>query len=108
MCLVSCLCVPDRNVLPPPSAQVLFGAFRFHPVNDLAVELFLNSDVGHGCGWRGAVPMFLSRRGPDHVTRSNVLDWATPALYPATAHGHDQRLAQPGGCAKLPERRGQA
>ncbi len=108
MCLVSCLCVPDRNVLPPPSALVLFVADRFHPVNDLAVELFLNSDVGHGCGWRGAVPMFLSRREPDHVTRSNVLDWTTPALDPATASRHDQRLAKPGGCAMLPERRVQA
>ena len=94
MCLVSCLCVPDRNVLPPPSALVLFGAFRFHPVNDLAVELFLNGDVRHGCGWRGPVPMFLNRLEPDHVPWSNVLDGTTPALDPATASRHDQRLAQ--------------
>src|SRR5579872_3716559 len=38
--------------------------------------------------------MFFTRRKPDHVTRSNVLDWAPPMLYPAVASGHDQGLAQ--------------
>jgi hypothetical protein len=37
--------------------------------------------VRHGCGRRGAVPMLLTRRAPDHVTRPHFLDRASPALY---------------------------
>jgi hypothetical protein len=29
----------------------------FHPVDDLAVERFLNCDMRHGGGWRGTMPM---------------------------------------------------
>src|SRR2546421_9179402 len=57
MCLVSCLCVPGRNDLPTRSGQVLFVTDLLHPIDGLAVELFLNSNVRHGCGWRGTVPM---------------------------------------------------
>jgi hypothetical protein len=49
----------------------LFVADLFHPVNRFAVELFLNGDVRHGRGWRGAVPMLLARREPDYVSRSD-------------------------------------
>jgi hypothetical protein len=38
--------------------------------------------------------MRLTRRDPDHVTRPNLLDRTTPALYPAAAGRHDQGLAQ--------------
>jgi hypothetical protein len=62
---------------------------------------FLNGDVRHGRGWRGAVPTFLSRLEPDHVTWSNVLDGTTPVLYPTAASRHDQGLAKPSGCAIL-------
>ena len=41
-------------------APVLFVTNLFHPVNGLAVELFLNGDVRHGCGRRGAVPVLLA------------------------------------------------
>src|SRR5581483_2832558 len=54
----------------------------------------LNGDVRHSCGGCGTVPVFLAWREPDHVTRSNVLDRTTPALDPAIAGCHDQRLAQ--------------
>jgi hypothetical protein len=80
--------------LPIRSGLVLFVADLFHPVGGLAVELFLNGDVRHGRSWRGAVPMFLTRREPDYITRPNVLDRTTPALYPAAASRHDQGLAQ--------------
>ena len=40
------------------------------------------------------MPMFLTRRDPDHVTRPNFLDWAAPTLCPAAASRHDQGLAQ--------------
>ena len=57
----------------------------FHPVGALAVEPFHDGDVRHGCGCRGAVPMLLTRPEPDHVTRPNLLDWASPALCQAAA-----------------------
>src|SRR5947209_2442425 len=92
--LVSCLCVKGRNDLPARSALVLFVADLFHPIDGLAIETFLNGDVRHGRGWRGSVPMFLTRWEPDHVTRPNVLDRLPPALDSATASCHDQGLAQ--------------
>src|SRR6266446_5610297 len=76
------------------SGLVLFVADLFHPVDGLSVELLLNGDVGHGRDCRGAVPMLLTRREPDHITRPNFLDRASPALYPAAAGCHDQGLAQ--------------
>src|SRR6266567_9215429 len=79
-----------RNYLTPRSGLVLFVADPFHPVGGLAVELFLNGDVRHGRSWRGTVPMFLTRREPDHVPRPNVLNRTAPALYPAAASCHDQ------------------
>jgi hypothetical protein len=72
------------------SGLVLLVADLLHPVDDLAVELFLNGDMGHGRGRHGAMPMLLTRRASDHVTRSNHLDWTAPALYEAAARRHDQ------------------
>jgi hypothetical protein len=37
--------------------MVLFVADFLHPVNDFALKLFLNGDVRHGGGGRGAMPM---------------------------------------------------
>src|SRR5437867_10097977 len=74
--------------------EVFFIADLLHPVNGLAVELFHNRDVRHGRGCRGAVPMLLARRAPDDVTRPNLLDRASPALYQAAASCHDQGLTQ--------------
>src|SRR6266567_2172924 len=85
----------------PSFGLVLFVADLFHPVNRLAVEPLLNGDVCHGGGGCGPMPMFLLRWEPNHVPRTNVLDGATPALDPARACRHNQRLAQrvgvPGG-----------
>ena len=72
------------------SSAVLFVTDLFHPIDNFPVELFLNGDVRHGRSWRGAVPMFLTRREPDHVTGPNFLDRASPSLYEAAARRHDQ------------------
>src|SRR2546425_4579021 len=76
------------------SSFVASVADLLHPVHGLATELFLNGDVRHGSGHRGAVPMLLTRRNPDHVTGPNLLDWPSPALREARAGRHDQGLAE--------------
>jgi hypothetical protein len=53
---------------------ILFVADLFHPVDGLAVELFLNGDVRHGRGRRSTMPMLLARGEPDHVTRPDFFD----------------------------------
>src|SRR5271165_6452287 len=77
------------------SGLILFVADLFHPVGALAVELFDNGDVRHGRGCRVAVPMLFTRREPDHVTRPNLLDRASPALCQTAASRHDQGLGVP-------------
>src|SRR6266550_3970614 len=80
----------DTNQLP----QVLFVADLFHPLNDFAVERLLNRDVRHRRCRRGAVPMSLVRRAPDHVARTQLNFWLALALYPAKAGGDDQNLPE--------------
>ena len=69
----------------------------------LPVELFLNGDVGHGGGWRSAMPMLLARRKPDHVARTDFFNRSSPALRPAATGGDDEGLTQrvgvPGGAS---------
>ena len=74
--------------------SVLFVADLFHPVDDLAVELFLNGDVRHGGGRRGAVPVLLAGREPDHIAGPDFLDRPALALRPAAAGRDDQGLAE--------------
>src|SRR5437667_6431393 len=62
------------------SLAVLLVADLFHPVDDLAIERFLNGDVCHCCGWRSAMPMFLVRRKRDHIPWTDFFDRATLAL----------------------------
>src|SRR5208282_4164894 len=97
-----------HNTLLRSSGLILFVADLFHPLDGLAVELFLNGDVRHGGGRRGTVPVFFTRREPDYVTRPDLLDRATPALGEAAAGSHDQGLAQrvgvPGGSSARLER----
>ena len=87
---------------------VLFVADFFQPIDGLAVELLLDGDVRHGRGRRGAMPMLLARREPDHVAGTDFLDRAALALDPAAAGRDDQGLAQrvrvPGGPAPGLER----
>jgi hypothetical protein len=62
------------------SPAVLVVADLSDPLDELAVELFLDGNVRHGRGCRSAVPMLLTWREPDHVARSDFLDRASPAL----------------------------
>jgi hypothetical protein len=65
----------------------LFIADLFQPVNDLAVEIFLNGDVRHGGGGRCAVPMFFTRRKPDDIAGMNFFNRAALALCASAAGG---------------------
>ena len=66
----------------------------FQPVGGLAIELFLNGNVCHGCSWGGSVPVLFTGREPDHVTRTDLLDRTAPNLSPAATTDDDQRLPQ--------------
>ena len=50
----------------PPSDPVLFVADLFHPVDDLAVERFLNGDMRHGRG--GVAPCQCFSPGANQTT----------------------------------------
>ena len=76
------------------SRLILFVADLFQPVHGFAVELFLNGDMRHGGGGRGAVPMFLARWKPDHVARPDFFNRPAPALRASAASGHNQSLAE--------------
>src|SRR5882672_1505910 len=68
------------------SLAVLLAGNLLHPVDHLPILLFLNSDVRHGSGLRGAMPVFLAGR--------DLLDRSTFALRPAAARRDDQSLAE--------------
>ena len=76
------------------SGLVFFVADLFQPINGLAIELFLDGDVGYGSGRGGAVPMFLTWRDPEHIAGVDLLDGTSPTLGEAAACCHDQCLAQ--------------
>src|SRR5260370_12148466 len=81
------------------SLAVLLVGNLLHPVDHLPILLFLNSYVRHGSGLRGAMPVFLAGREPDHVTRSDLLHPSTFSLSPAAArpddHGPAERMSVP-------------
>ena len=72
----------------------MFTGDLFHPVDNLAVKLFLNGDMRHGRGRRSPMLVLLAGRKPDHVARPNFLDRAALALCPATPSGDDESLAE--------------
>ena len=74
--------------------EVLVVSDVFEPVDDFAVELFLNRDVGHGGGGSGSVPVLFARREPDDIAGMDLLDGAALALSPATTRGDDEGLAE--------------
>ena len=59
---------------------VLRVADVLHPIDGPAVEPFLDSGVRHRRSRRGAVPMLLTRRDPDHVARSDLLETASSCV----------------------------
>src|SRR4051794_33416667 len=82
--------------ISPPFASlpILFVAHLLHPIDSLAVERFLDGDMRHRSGRRGAVPVLQSRWKPDHVARRDLFDRATLALHPSKSCSDDQRLAK--------------
>ena len=62
-------------------AALFVGDF-FHPVHNLAVELFLGGDMSHCGRRRSAMPVFLVRRKPNHVAWLDFLDRSSPMLRP--------------------------
>ena len=76
---------------------ILLGILRvgdvLKPVDDFAVEFFLDGDVGHGGGGGGAMPVLFVGGETDDVTGANFFDGAAVALCAAATCGHDERLA---------------
>src|ERR1039457_6470630 len=81
----------SSRLIPRP---VLFVADLFHPVGTLAVQHLHNGDMGHRGGGCGAMPVLLTGREPDHISRPNFLNRAAPALYSTTTGRHNQGLSQ--------------
>src|SRR3954469_18681064 len=106
---------PCMNVLAFRSVSasfVLLVGYVFQPVDRLAIELLLHGDVRHRGGRRRAMPVLFTRRKPDDVTRSDLLDRSTPALGASGTGGDDQRLPErmrvPRGARAGLERHGRA
>src|SRR5438309_801992 len=76
------------------STLVLFGGDVLHPVDDLAVESFLNGDVSHAGDGCGSVPRLLSRCERHDISWVNLLDGTAFALRPSAACGDDEGLAE--------------
>src|SRR4051794_3825810 len=87
-----------RRAVEPGSlctrAVVLFVADLLHPVDDLAVQCFLNRDVRHRSGRRDAVPVLLTWWTPDHISRPDYSHRAAPALHEPAARRDNERLAE--------------
>jgi hypothetical protein len=72
-----------------------------HPFYSLAVGFLLQSEVHHGVGGGGAVPVFFAGGDPDDIAGVDFVLGLAPALHPAQAGGDEEGLAQgmrmPGG-----------
>src|SRR5690348_16774858 len=83
--------------LPPVfgwTREVLLVGDLRHPIDDFAVERFLDGDMRHRRRRRGAVPMLLARWTPDHITGPDFLDGFAPALGPTEASRDNQALPE--------------
>src|SRR5206468_1547404 len=100
VCPIPQKCITSPRVAQPaPSSGlrltlVLLVADLLHPLDVLAVQPLQDRDVRHRRGRRGAVPVLLARRAPDHVTGADLLDRPSPALDEAKTGGDDQRLPE--------------
>src|SRR3954470_4235187 len=63
------------------SPAVLLVADLLHPIDGRAVQLFLDSDVAHGSGRAGAMPVLFAGREPDDVARADLLNGAALTLH---------------------------
>src|SRR5215204_3281852 len=83
--------LPDRTAW---LAAILFITDLFHPIDDLALDMFLDGDMGHGRHRRGAVPVLDGRGNPDDVARADLFHQAAPLLNAADTRRHDENLAE--------------
>ena len=72
----------------------LFVRHVLHPIDEFAVFLLLNRDMGHRRGRSRSVPVPFIWREPDHISRMDLLYPPAFALCPAAARRHDQRLTE--------------
>src|SRR5687768_12143458 len=79
---------------PARTSFVLFCGHVFQPIHGLAIELFLDSDVGHRRGGRRTVPVLLAWRNPYDVPGPDLLDGSAPTLRATDTGRHNQRLTQ--------------
>src|SRR5579862_7507565 len=73
---------------------ILFVADFLHPLDYLAVFLFLNGDVRHGRARCGPMPVLFAWREPNHITRADFLDRPAPTLRPAAPGRYDESLTE--------------
>lgn len=67
------------------SLAILLVADLFHPIDNSAVQPFLNCDVRHRLSRRRAMPVLFARRKPDDIARPDFLDGTAPALHASHA-----------------------
>src|SRR5438093_2944212 len=91
-------------LFPARAGPVLFVGHVFHPLDRLAIELFLNGDVRHRRVRRRAVPVFLAGFNPHDIARPDFFDGAARELHASETRRDDQRLAEgmrvPGGAGR--------
>ena len=73
---------------------VLLIADVFHPLNDFSIQSLLNGYMRHRRSRTCAMPMFLLRPKPDHITWPDFLDRTALALNPPKTRRDDQRLTE--------------
>ena len=70
------------------AAANTLAAYR-RDLDDFAVHLLLNRNVGHTSACRRAMPVFHTRWRPHHIALIDLLLFATPFLNPARSSGDD-------------------
>jgi hypothetical protein len=65
-----------------------------NPLDHLAVEHFLNGDMRHRRGGRGAVPVVLAGQKPDHLAGPDIFEMAAPVLRATASGGHNKSLPE--------------
>lgn len=73
---------------------VLLVANLFHPLDNLAVELFLKRNVRHFCRGSSTMPVLYAGRNPDDIAFVDLLNLSTLFLHPASTGGYSQGLAE--------------
>src|SRR3954454_18149371 len=73
---------------------VLVVGDLLQPVDAFSVQLLDQRDVRHRSRGRGAVPVLLAPRTPDHVARADDRLWSADALHYAASCRDDENLPE--------------